>query len=142
MLVSWLMNAIHTEVKSLLSNYDNAKWLWDDLHERFFVVNGPRIQHLKAQINNCEQTKNMSVALYFGKLKVLWDDLAKLEPLITCKCGNCTCNIGRQHDKRRKDDKLQQFLLGLCSEYYAQTRSNILSQDPLPTLNKAHQQVS
>ena len=37
---------------------------------------------------------------------------------------------------------LQQFLLGLYSEYYAPIRSNILTQDPLPLLNKAYQQVS
>ncbi|XP_021746636.1 uncharacterized protein LOC110712479 [Chenopodium quinoa] len=101
MLVSWLMYTIDPEVKSLLSNYDNAKQLWDDLNERFCVVNGPRIQQLKAEINRCEQTKNMSVAIYFGKLKVLWDDLAKYEPLISYKCGRCTCSVGRQHELRR-----------------------------------------
>ena len=142
MLVSWLMNTIDPEVKSMLSNYDNAKNLWDDLHERFCVVNGPRIQHLRSQINRCEQSKTMTVAVYLRKLKVLWDDLSKLEPLICCKCGKCSCNVGKQHEKRREDDRLQQFLLGLCSEYYAQTRSHILAQDPLPTLNKVYQQVS
>lgn len=142
MLVSWLMNTIDPEVKSMLSNYDNAKRLWDDLHERFCVVNGPRIHQLKSQINKCEQTKTMSVAIYYGKLKVLWDDLANLQPLINCNCGKCSCNVGKQHEKRREDDMLQQFLLGLYSEYYAQIRSNILAQDPLPSLNKAYQQVS
>ena len=68
----------------MLSNYDNAKHLWDDLHERFCVVNGPRIQQLKVQINTCEQSRYISVAIHFEKLKILWDDLAKLEPLITC----------------------------------------------------------
>lgn len=142
MLVSWLMNTIDPEVKSMLSNYDNAKRLWDDLHERFRVVNGPRIHQLKSQINKCEQTKTMSVAIYYGKLKVLWDELANLQPLINCHCGNCTCDVGKQHEKRREDDMLQQFLLGLYPEYYAQIRSNILAQDPLPSLNKAYQQVS
>ncbi|KAM6562322.1 hypothetical protein CsatB_022320 [Cannabis sativa] len=142
MLVSWLMNTIDPEVKSMLSNYDNAKRLWDDLHERFGVVNGPQIQQLKSQINKCEQSKTMSVAIYFGKLKVLWDELANLQPLINCKCGKCTCDVGKQHEKRREDDMLQQFLLGLYPEYYAQIRSNILAQDPLPSLNKAYQQVS
>ncbi|CAO2839261.1 unnamed protein product [Amaranthus hypochondriacus] len=142
MLVSWLMNTIDPEVKSMLSNYDNAKRLWDDLHERFCVVNGPRIHQLKSQINKCEQTKTMSVAIYYGKLKVLWDELANLQPLINCDCGKCTCDVGKQHEKRREDDMLQQFLLGLYSEYYAQIRSNILAQDPLPSLNKAYQQVS
>ncbi|XP_057548190.1 uncharacterized protein LOC130826613 [Amaranthus tricolor] len=142
MLVSWLMNTIDPEVKSMLSNYDNAKQLWDDLHKRFCVVNGPRIHQLKSQINKCEQTKTMSVAIYFGKLKVLWDELAQLQPLISCKCGKCTCDVSKQHVKHREDDMLQQFLLGLYSEYYTQIRSNILAQDPLPSLNKAYQQVS
>ena len=48
MLVSWLMSTIDPEVKSMLSHYDNAKKLWDDLHERFCLVNGPRIQQLKS----------------------------------------------------------------------------------------------
>ena len=126
----------------MLSNPDNAKQLWDDLHERFCVVNGPRIHQLKSQINKCEQTKIMSVAIYFGKLKVLWDELAQLQPLISCKCGQCICDVSKQHVKRREDDMLQQFLLGLYSEYYAHIRSNILAQDPLPSLNKAYQQVS
>ncbi|XP_075503996.1 uncharacterized protein LOC142541332 [Primulina tabacum] len=106
MLVSWLMNTIDPEVRSMLSNYDNAKRLWDDLHERFSVVNGPRIHQLKGDINRCEQTKVMPVAVYFSKLNVLWDELDKHEPLISCKCGKCTC------------------------------------QDPLPTLNRAFQQIA
>ena len=95
MLVSWLINTIDPEVKSMMSNYDNAKHLWNDLHERFCVVNGSCIQHLKSQINRCEQTKTMSVAVYFSKLKVLWDALAQVEPLICFKCGWCTCNDGK-----------------------------------------------
>lgn len=141
MLVSWIMNTIDPEVQSLLSNYDNAKLLWDDLNERFSVVNGPRIQQLKADINRCEQTKLMPVATYFGKLKVLWDELANHEPILCCTCGKCTCNLGQAHEKRREDDRLQQFLLGLYSEYYAPIRSTLLSQDPLPSLNRAFQQV-
>ena len=55
----------------MLSNYDNAKRFQDDLREWFCVVNGPRIQQLKSQITKCEQSKTMTVAIYFGKLKVL-----------------------------------------------------------------------
>ncbi|XP_075489647.1 uncharacterized protein LOC142528484 [Primulina tabacum] len=142
MLVSWLTNTIDPEVRSMLSNYDDAKRLWDDLHERFSIVNGPRIHQLKGDVNRCEQTKIMPVAVYFSKLNVLWDELDKHEPLISCKCGKCTCQVGKQHEKRRADDRLHQFLLGLCSDYYAQLRTTLLSQDPLPTLNRAFQQIA
>ena len=84
----------------------------------------------------------MSIATYFGKLKVLWDDLAKYEPLISYKCGLCTCGVGKQHETRRENDRLQQFLLSLYSDYYASLRSNLLSHYPLPSLNRAYQQIS
>ncbi|KAK1400807.1 hypothetical protein POM88_000412 [Heracleum sosnowskyi] len=64
------MNTIDPEVKSLLSNYENAYLLWKNLNERFSVVNGPRIQQLKSDIARCEQSKNMPVSTYFGKLKI------------------------------------------------------------------------
>lgn len=55
----------------MLSNDDNAKLLWDDLKERFSVVNGPSIiQQLKADINKWEQTQTVTIAAYFSKLKV------------------------------------------------------------------------
>lgn len=116
MLVSWLTNTIDPEVRSMLSNYNDAKRLCHDLHERFSIVNGPHIHQLKGDINRCEQTKSMPVAVYFSELNVLWEELDKHEPLISCKCGNCTCHIGKQHEKRRADDRLHQFFLGLCSD--------------------------
>ncbi|KAL2926456.1 Reticulon-1 [Bienertia sinuspersici] len=142
MLVPWLMNTIDPEVKSMLPKYENAKKLWDDLHERFCLVNGPRIQKIEYDINKCEQTKNMTAASYYSKLSVLWDELDRLEPLIACQCGKCSCNVGKQDAARRDGDRLQQFLLGLYSEYYAPLRSTLLCQDPLPSLNRSYQQVS
>ncbi|KAL2940982.1 Gag polyprotein [Bienertia sinuspersici] len=66
----------------------------------------------------------------------------KLEPLIVCKCGKCTCDIGKQHVARREGDRLQQFLPDLYSGYYASLRFTLLAQDPLPSLNRAFQSVA
>lgn len=141
MLVSWIMNTIAPEVKSTLSKYRDAKRLWDTLKSRFAVANGPRIQQLKSSIAKCEQTKSMSVASYFGKLTGLWDELHNHEPLITCSC--CTsCSAGSKHEERRQISMLHEFLMGLYSEYYAQLRTSILSQDPLPSLDRAYQLVT
>ncbi|XP_048496206.1 uncharacterized protein LOC125495508 [Beta vulgaris subsp. vulgaris] len=138
MLVSWITNTIDPEVSSTLSYYDNAKVLWDDLHERYSVVNGTRIHQLKSNIIRCEQSKTMPVATYYGKLKVLWDELALHEPPLVCQYGD----LGPALLKRRDSDHLHQFLFGLYSDYYGTIRSSILSHDPLPTLNKAYQQIS
>ena len=141
MIISWLMNTMDPEVKTSLSKYRDAKRLWDTLKSRFGLVNGPRIQQLKAAISKCEQTKTMSVSTYFGKLTALWEELHRHEPLINCDC--CTrCTAGSQHELRRETSKLHQFLMGLYSEYYAQTRTNILSKDPFPSLDTAYQLVS
>ena len=80
MLVSWLMNTIDPEVKSTLSHYDDAYLLWKHLKERFSDVNGPRVQQLKSNISRCEQSADMSVSTYYGKLNVLWDELSHHEP--------------------------------------------------------------
>lgn len=142
MLVSWIMHTIDPEVKSTISFTDDAKLLWDELKTRFSVINGPRIQQLKSDIVKCEQPKTMSISTYFGKIKVLWDELANHEPIITCKCGKCECNLGKVHEQRRNDERLHQFLMGLNSEYYTQLRSALLSQEPLPSLDRAYQQVT
>ncbi|KAL7594091.1 hypothetical protein Lser_V15G32929 [Lactuca serriola] len=134
------MNIITPEVKSSLSKYKDAKRLWDTLKERFALVSGPRIQQLKASIARCEQTKGMIVAAYYGKLKTLWEELHSHEPLITYTCYT-RCTVGRKHETRREKDKLHEFLMGLNGECFVQIRSNILSQDLLPSLNRAYQMV-
>ncbi|CAO2834761.1 unnamed protein product [Amaranthus hypochondriacus] len=105
------------------------------------MVNGPRIQQLQSSISRCEQSKSMSVATYFGKLTALWEELNNYEPLITCSCyQNCTAGV--EHEKRRDHTRLHQFFMGLYTDYYSQTRANILSQDPLPSLDRAYQLIT
>ncbi|CAH9106160.1 unnamed protein product [Cuscuta europaea] len=142
MLVSWLMNTIAPEVRSTLSQYEDAKLLWEDLKERFSVVDGPRIHQLKVNIARCEQSPSMTVANYYGQLKMWWDELNNYEPLLSCTCGKCTCKLGELHAQRRESERFHQFLMGLTPDFYAQIRSNLLSQEPLPTLNRAYHQIT
>ncbi|XP_074266496.1 uncharacterized protein LOC141589771 [Silene latifolia] len=141
MLVSWLRTTISPEVRLLLPKYENAKRLWDDLHERFGVVDGSRIQQIKARIRDCRQNESMSVAIYYGKLCQLWDDLDQHEPIIDCKCCN-SCTSSKQYAARRDSDRLHQFLLGLLPGPYASLRSVILSQNPLPTVAREFHMIS
>ncbi|KAL6329626.1 hypothetical protein AAG906_022847 [Vitis piasezkii] len=136
MLVSWITNTIDPEVKSTLSKFRDAKRLWEHLKQRYAMVNGPRIQQLKTSIAKCEQPKSMSVTTYYGKLNVLWEELFKHEPLISCTCCS-SCTAASLHQARREQGKLHDFLMGLNTDLYAQLRTNILSQDPLPSLDRA-----
>ncbi|XP_074299748.1 uncharacterized protein LOC141630906 [Silene latifolia] len=142
LLVSWLMNVITPEVKSLLPNYENAKLLWDDLHNRFRVIDGSRIQQLQSSLRDCRQLESMSVAVYYGKLCQLWDELDKYVPIISCRCNKCECNVGKQHVEQRESERLHQFLMGLLPALYGTLRSVLLSQTPLPTLQRAFNLIS
>ncbi|KAK9677747.1 hypothetical protein RND81_11G164400 [Saponaria officinalis] len=73
---------------------------------------------------------------------MLWDELDKHELLISYTCRKCECNVGKKHATRRDSDRLHQFLLGLLPDLYGSLRSVFLSQDPLPTLNRAFQTIS
>ncbi|RVW38432.1 Retrovirus-related Pol polyprotein from transposon RE2 [Vitis vinifera] len=140
MLVSWITNTIDPEVKSTLSKFRDAKRLWEHLKQRYAMVNGPRIQQLKTSIAKCEQPKSMSVTTYYGKLNVLWEELFKHESLISCTCCS-SCTAASLHQARREQGKLHDFLMGLNTDLYAQLRTNILSQDPLPSLDRVYQLV-
>jgi hypothetical protein len=88
MLVSWILNTIEPTLRTTISYLETAKELWEDIKERFSVVNGPRIQQLKSDLAQCKQG-SLSIVTYYGKLKVLWDDLANYEQVLTCTCKGC-----------------------------------------------------
>lgn len=140
MLVSWILNMIKPSLCSTISYMEVAKHLWDDIKERFLVGNGPHIQELKSELADCKQ-RGMTVVSYYGKLKMIWEELRNYEQYPTCKCSGCTCNISAELDKKREEEKLHQFLMGLEDSTYGTIRTNILSTEPLPTLNRAYAMV-
>ncbi|XP_057418047.1 uncharacterized protein LOC130712224 [Lotus japonicus] len=137
MLVSWIMNTIEPTLRSTVTYMENAKELWEDFRERFSVVNGLRIQQLKADLADCKQ-QGMTMVAYFGKLKTLWDELANYEQIPRCSCGGCKCDIASKLEKRREEERVHQFLMGLDDVSYGTVRSNVLAVDPLPSLNRVY----
>ncbi|PNX82965.1 hypothetical protein L195_g039002, partial [Trifolium pratense] len=137
MLVSWILNTIEADLRSTVSYAENARDLWLDIKERLSVVNGPRIQQLKLDLARCKQD-GMSVVTYYGKLKLLWDDLANYDQIPVCSCGRCKCDISSKLEKRREEERVHQFLMGLDDAIYGTVRSNLLATDPLPNLNRVY----
>ncbi|XP_073017921.1 uncharacterized protein [Primulina eburnea] len=127
MLVSWLTNTIESSVRSTLGEYDDSQLLWNNLKNRFCVVSGTRVCKLKMSLGECEQGKTETVAIYFGRLSKIWDELITYVKVPICKCGGCTCNIITQVEKMREEDYLHHFLIGLDGSY-ASIRTNLLGQ--------------
>lgn len=139
MLVSWILRSIDPKLVGTIPFHEEAKRLWDYLEKRFFVANGPRLQQLRAFIVNCKQGKTQSLEDYYSKLINLYDDLARLKPLHSCECGGCTCNVAEQYARDGAEEMLHQFFISDDDEAYGGVRSNLLSQNPIPDLDRAYQ---
>lgn len=60
--------------------------------------------------------------------------------LISCAC--CfNCSTGLLHEERRETEKIHDFLIGINLEYHSRLCTQILSVDPLPSLNRTYQLV-
>lgn len=96
------------------------------------MKNGQRVQRIKAEIATCRQ-HGLSIETYYGKLMQLWTSLADFR-----QTKNCSCNIGGVLEREREEDRLHEFLKGLDESIYGSVKSNLLSRDPLPSLDEAY----
>ncbi|KAF7841411.1 retrovirus-related Pol polyprotein from transposon TNT 1-94 [Senna tora] len=96
LLVSWIRNSIEPSLRSTISDKDVAKDLWNEIRDRF-------------------SQRGLTIVHYYGKLTKLWDELSNYDPISTCKC---TCNLSTMLDKKREDERVHMFLLGLDDTLY------------------------
>lgn len=64
------------------------------------------------------------------------EELANYEQIPTCMC-----NLRAILETEREDEKVHPFLIGLDETTYGTERSNLLAQDPLPSLNKFYSKI-
>lgn len=107
--------------------------MWTDLKECYSVVNGPRINQLKSEYHMLRQ-KGISIVSYYNKFKGLWEELYGSEDLT---CG-CVCEVAAKLRARVEREKTHDFVMGLDDEDYGALRTQILSIDPIPSINKAY----
>lgn len=105
------MNTIEPIIRLTLTYYNTAKEVWDELKERFSTVNGLTIQQLKSDLADCKQ-QGMTIGEYYGKLKILWDELGNYEQMIGCTCESCKCEISKRLQNQRDEERVHQFLMG------------------------------
>ncbi|KAK4417314.1 hypothetical protein Salat_2557000 [Sesamum alatum] len=123
MLVAWVFNTIEPSLRSTITYMENVKDLWEDLRQRFSIGNRPRVQQLKADIANCKQA-GQAVVSYYGRLKMMWDELVSYEPIPVCQCSGCKCNITAELMKKQENERIHQFLMGLDDAVFGTVRSN------------------
>ncbi|KAK9713354.1 hypothetical protein RND81_06G021800 [Saponaria officinalis] len=118
----WILNSLSSEIKEGFMTAKSAKQLWTDITERYGQSNGPFLYQLKKELKNISQ-ENMS-----------------LERFPDCTCGvlqQCTCKLLKRILELALTEKVLTFLMGL-NDSNDNLRSNILSMEPLPSINKAY----
>ena len=98
------------------------------------------MQQLRSDLANCRQD-GQSIVSYFGKVKTLWDEINNYDQISICICTGCRCNLTIELERKHEEERVHQFLMGLDEEGYRSVRSNILSIEPLPNLNRAYAMV-
>ncbi|XP_022852686.1 uncharacterized protein LOC111374264 [Olea europaea var. sylvestris] len=132
--ISWMQNAMETDIKSSTIYAETAHLLWLDLEQRFSQQNAPRIFKVKKDITTLIQNQD-SVSVYFSKLKILLDELMNYESIPNCTCGGL--NVVVQNQQR---DCVMKFLMGL-NETYKEIKAQILLIKPFPNLNEVYSLV-
>lgn len=81
-----------------------------------------------------------SIADFFAKVKKIWDQLQMLDPFPDRSCGamlKCSYGLIKKLLEADQLKKLIQLIYGLKKSYDA-VKVNLLSMDPLPSVNKAY----
>ncbi|KAL0368357.1 UNVERIFIED_CONTAM: hypothetical protein Scaly_1054600 [Sesamum calycinum] len=110
MVVPWLLSSISKDIVEAFTYTTSARDLWLELEARFGESN--LLNQIQRKISTLTQG-DMSVAAYFTKLKILWDELVCLNPLPTYSCGASRI-LGKQTSSRQ----LIQLLIGLSTTYH------------------------
>ena len=126
MVHSWIINTLIPEISDSVIYFSSTNNVWEDLHERFSQSNAPRIFEIQRDIA-CFKQEQLSISVYYTKLKGLWDELASYSDT----------THGAQADQQR----LMQFLMGL-NETYSAIRGQILLMNPLPSVRQAYSSIS
>nr|GEV11309.1 retrovirus-related Pol polyprotein from transposon TNT 1-94 [Tanacetum cinerariifolium] len=71
---------------------------------------------MKLLLTQCLVECNITIELYYHKLKSLWDELDALEAHYACVCP-CDYTNGRNNGERDQRNRLIQFLMGLDEIY-------------------------
>ena len=91
MIIGWIYSSIEPKLRPSISLVDSAKAMWASLQRRFSVNDDTRLHQLLADITACKQDGD-TVEIFYGRLKVMWDDLADLDKGFTCCCENAECS--------------------------------------------------
>ncbi|KAK4273001.1 hypothetical protein QN277_021477 [Acacia crassicarpa] len=141
MVLSWLTRSLSPTIAQSILWIDQASEVWEDLRARFSQNDVFRLADLQEDIQNLKQG-DLSVSDYFTKLKILWDELLVIRPIVSCSCNpRCHCGMIDLYKNHLDQDYVIRFLKGL-SDRFSTVKSQIMLVDPLPNINRVFSLVT
>ena len=136
MIISWLLGSMTDPIKRSVMFVTNCSKIWKELEQRYLVTNGARKYKICKDIYEIKQNGRL-ISDYYTDMKTLWEELETLcvFPPIT----EMTVEVSAYVDAlnvQQEEQKLFQLLNGL-DEVYGPVRSNLLMQNPLPSVDSA-----
>ena len=136
MIRGWILKSLSPIIAKSVFFFKTAQEMWQNLEERYGHTSSTQLFAIQEEIANIQQD-NDDIAVFYAKIKVLWDELDEISPLPTCECLRCTCNLTSKFLKVLQEQRLMQFLVKLKDEY-RQIQSNIIMMNTLPTITEAY----
>ncbi|XP_029154537.1 uncharacterized protein [Arachis hypogaea] len=90
--VGWINHSLEPDIAKSVSWNTIALDLWEDLKHRYYQSDCFRIVELQEELYATKQGE-MSVTVYFKKLKTIWEDLDSFRAIPSCECGRSAQTI-------------------------------------------------
>ena len=136
MIMSWIIYNLDAKLVPQVMYFETAADIWKDLEDQFGYTSFAKLFSLEKQLGDINQG-NSSVIEFYSKIKVLWDELNIVDPLVTCICQLCTCNVTKRAFQQQQNRRLIHFMMKL-SEQFATIRGNILMMPEMPPITQAY----
>ncbi|XP_056691501.1 uncharacterized protein [Spinacia oleracea] len=137
MIISWFLKALDPTIAKSVLYLKSAREIWLDLHERYGTTSGPQFYAAEQKLAEMSQNENESIAEFFTRIKVVWDQIDSLDLMPTCTCAGCSCSLTQKLLKVQQSQRLIHFLMKVDPKY-ANVKSTILMMQPLPTISQAY----
>ena len=136
MIISYLPRSVDNTIAKSVLYFSTAYEIWKDLEDRYSVISGPQLFSLQQNLSKINQDDS-PIAVFFTKIKGIWDQISAANPTPICTCNGCSCNFLKKFIKNQQDERLVQFLMKLDNKHNA-VRTNILMMNPLPNISVAY----
>lgn len=111
----WLLNSVSKALQYYVFFAETAHQAWVDFRRIFSPSPELKIYDLRRRISMMSQGTD-SLACFFGKLNLAWQELAEYDPLPECVCGCCRCDISKRVKEARDKEMTFAFLIGSNNE--------------------------